>query len=539
MANGRANACAANPTSDLAISKETLHLDRFLSLNQRKNRFSWNGDVDDLEQFLKARFVMGIEDGDSTSGKLRMSCNGSCAVLKLPRATFNFYLNTKTLQIQGSACGDIRKVLEDIVKNVLASQTSNHDGKGEYSAESTVLANGFIPENVAVNPESSPEIQVFQALNEDSEEDELNLSLSPEIHTNNVDTIEGCVHNCHCGELNANLLEKVETLQTNVLSLQNQINSFTRDRSPNNNEINDYGKKFDDLSREFDFVRSKNRQYADELRIANEEKQCLLTSLRILSKESKEFTNNFQHELPNVDLIAENKSLQETITILNNDNQVLSAKVAELSDRHGNQATETADFNKVKSKKKKKKNEGSKQGETEVTIDQKPETTDTTVIIGDSIIKGLRRDLLSRAAKRRVTVRSFPGATVGDMKHYLQPSLQLKPSEIVLHVGTNDLRDRSSRDVAEQIVDLGNLVSSSSPDTKVTISALTQRYDEECLGKKVTDCNKVIKSFCNQNGWGFVKHPNIDESCVNNQKLHLNKKGIAILASNLVNHIVH
>ena len=129
MANGRANACAANPTSDLAISNETLHLDRFLSFNQRKNRFSWNGDVDDLEQFLKARFVI-IEDGDSTSGKLRMSCSGSCAVLKLPRATFNFYLNTKTLQIQRSACGDIRKVLEDIVKTyVLASQTSNHDGK--------------------------------------------------------------------------------------------------------------------------------------------------------------------------------------------------------------------------------------------------------------------------------------------------------------------------------------------------------------------------------------------------------------------------
>ena len=98
---------------------------------------------------------------------------------------------------------------------------------------------------------------------------------------------------------------------------------------------------------------------------------------------------------------------------------------------------------------------------------------------------------------------------------------------------------QGSRVVTEQLVDLGNLISSSSPDTKVTISALTQRYGEECLGKKATDCNKVIKSFCNQNGWGFIKHPNIDESCVNNQKLHLNKKGIAILASNLVNHIVH
>ena len=71
-----------------------------------------------------------------------------------------------------------------------------------------------------------------------------------------------------------------------------------------------------------------------------------------------------------------------------------------------------------------------------------------------------------------MTVRSFPGDTVGDMKHYLQPaSLQLKPSEIVLHVGTNYLKDHSSRVVADQIVDSGNLISSSSPDTKVTISA--------------------------------------------------------------------
>ena len=212
-------------------------------------------------------------------------------------------------------------------------------------------------------------------------------------------------------------------------------------------------------------------------------------------------------------MIAENKSLQETITILNNDNHVLSAKLAELSDRHGNHAIETADFNNVNSKRKKKKKKGSNQDETKATADREPETdtpTDTTLIIGDSIIKGLRRDLLSRAAKRRVTVRSFPGAIVGDMKHYLQPSLQLKPSEIVLHVGTNDLKDHSSRVVAEQIVDLGNLISSSSPAwrpaTKVTISALTQRYDE-CLGKKVTDCNKVVKSFCKQNGWRFIKHP--------------------------------
>ena len=120
-----------------------------------------------------------------------------------------------------------------------------------------------------------------------------------------------------------------------MISLENQINSFTRDLSPDNSRIGDYEKKLCDLSRELDLAKSKTRQYADEMRIANEEKQCLLTSLRLLSKESKESTNNSQHELPNVDLIAENKSLQETITSLNNDNQVLSAKLAELSWQSG------------------------------------------------------------------------------------------------------------------------------------------------------------------------------------------------------------
>ena len=150
-----------------------------------------------------------------------------------------------------------------------------------------------------------------------------------------------------------------------------------------------------------------------------------------------------------------------------------------------------------------------------------PQCNDTTVIIGDSIIKGLRNDLLSRATKRRVPVRSFPGTLSSDMRHCLQPSLQLEPSKIILHAGTNDLGDFSPRDVAEKLVDLGNLASSSSQSTKVTISALTQRFDDESLGKKVSECNKIIKYFCNQNGWVLVQRSNIDFSCVNSQKLHL------------------
>ena len=107
-------------------------------------------------------------------------------------------------------------------------------------------------------------------------------------------------------------------------------------------------------------------------------------------------------------------------------------------DWHCNQLAQdqVSDFQEVKSKKKKRKTQSSKhtqdqiEGEGTARIsrerDQESESPtpgDTTVIIGDSIIKGLRRDLLSRAAKQRVTVRSFPGAAATVMKHYLQPSI--------------------------------------------------------------------------------------------------------------------
>ena len=88
-------------------------------------------------------------------------------------------------------------------------------------------------------------------------------------------------------------------------------------------------------------------------------------------------------------------------------------------------------------------------------------------------------------------------------------------------------------------MDLGNKIATNSPNTNVTISAITQRSDKESLKRKVKDCNKVLKTFSDQNGCGFVEHLNIDETCLNNYKLHLNKKDIAILASNFVNNIVH
>ena len=47
-----------------------------------------------------------------------------------------------------------------------------------------------------------------------------------------------------------------------------------------------------------------------------------------------------------------------------------------------------------------------------------------TVIVGDSIVNGLQQHKLARAAKQDVTVKFFPGSTVGDMSDYVKPILR-------------------------------------------------------------------------------------------------------------------
>ena len=44
------------------------------------------------------------------------------------------------------------------------------------------------------------------------------------------------------------------------------------------------------------------------------------------------------------------------------------------------------------------------------------------------------------------------------MKDYLKPNLELSPDNVILHIGTNDLKDKQPRQVAESIVDLGRQI---------------------------------------------------------------------------------
>ena len=150
--------------------------------------------------------------------------------------------------------------------------------------------------------------------------------------------------------------------------------------------INTLRPKNQDLCQEICMLKERLLEETSKLKKISEERDSYRTALQIMSKELN--TSNLNQREGNS----------------NADNQ---------GDRHCNQLAQdqVSDFQEVKSKKKKRKTQSSKhtqdqiEGEGTARIsrerDQEPESptpSDTTVIIGDSIIKGLRRDLLSRGA---------------------------------------------------------------------------------------------------------------------------------------------
>ena len=85
--------------------------------------------------------------------------------------------------------------------------------------------------------------------------------------------------------------------------------------------------------------------------------------------------------------------------------------------------------------------------------------------MGDSIVKRLRNDRLSRSTRSNVQVCSYPGAHIDDMYYYAAPTLKKvgKPTHVILHIGANDMIDEKPTVVADKIVDLAHHIEGEYP----------------------------------------------------------------------------
>ena len=114
-----------------------------------------------------------------------------------------------------------------------------------------------------------------------------------------------------------------------------------------------------------------------------------------------------------------------------------------------------------------------------------------------------------------------------DMNHYLQPTIDKDPAKIILHIGTNDLKDRDPNIVADHIVDLARKIENES-SAEVILSEVVSRSDD-VSNESVKATNKKLRKFCTQNGWQLVQRSNITSNGLNKSGLHLNERGNNIM----------
>ena len=145
------------------------------------------------------------------------------------------------------------------------------------------------------------------------------------------------------------------------------------------------------------------------------------------------------------------------------------------------------------------------------------------LIKGDSIVKNIERWRPSKRMKSSVAVKSIPGATTKGMKHHIKRCLEDNfPDSIILHVGTNNLKNKESvEDIANDIMDVSIFVRDEK--TNVFVSGLTVQNDR--LNDKGKNANSLLKRRCGEEKIRFVDNTNVDVGMLNNSGLHLNERG--------------
>ena len=158
----------------------------------------------------------------------------------------------------------------------------------------------------------------------------------------------------------------------------------------------------------------------------------------------------------------------------------------------------------------------------------------TVTILGDSIVKGIEGYKMREALNNttNVYVKSFSGANIDDMKSYIKPSTRRNPHAIIIHCGTNELRnDNTAEEIADNIVNLA--LSVKTETTEVIISGITPRKDK--LNAKGMKVNEYLYKKLSERNMGFINNDNIDANIhLNKSGLHLNYIGTKRLADNFL-----
>ena len=95
--------------------------------------------------------------------------------------------------------------------------------------------------------------------------------------------------------------------------------------------------------------------------------------------------------------------------------------------------------------------------------------------------------------------------------YYVKPAMRKKLKALVIHTGMNDIQQ------------------------EINIMKMFKKLEDHDFRDQIEEINGKLKRYCESKGYGFAENSNIDGGFLNRSKLHLNKKGTALLSRNIAN----
>ena len=232
-------------------------------------------------------------------------------------------------------------------------------------------------------------------------------------------------------------------------------------------------------------MKQKGRCEKLQAALCNKDKEINVLEMKIMSLETRASSVEQENDSLKLalKLIMQEMSVGEHQQQRNQSYQVTAPQGNSKSDNAQSNESSNPENERqtIDAKKRKEKNKTRRKKINEAQFNAHDDTKNSTaanesptLLIGDSMIKNIQGTCLGKAVGHQVVVKLFSGATTKAMKDYLKPNLELSPDQVILHVGTNDLKSNEPQQVASSVVDLTRQIENSS-DATVIISELMSR----------------------------------------------------------------
>ena len=140
----------------------------------------------------------------------------------------------------------------------------------------------------------------------------------------------------------------------------------------------------------------------------------------------------------------------------------------------------------------------------------KPDERKPILIIGDSIIKHIDPNKLSRRTVHKLT---YCGKTCEEISEAIDNTqTKIDPSHVIIHCGTNNVPIDSAEVCATKIINLAMKVRNKFPNAKVGVSGLTYREDVSVNPIRV-EVNEKLKNVSVIHEFSYIDNSKIDNSC--------------------------